>query len=158
MRIGLALLVCLASSAFQGCKPPQAGAPSPAPSAPTALAAFPSWVTTPSGLGIKDILPGEGSMPRPGQTCVVYAKGWVEEAGTQGAVILDTRKRGFPDLFPLGGGRVIQGWEEGLATMKKGGRRLLRVPPSLGYSPQEMGRDIPPGSTLIFELELLDIR
>lgn len=147
MRIGIALLICLAAPVFQGCK-----SPNTAPSVPA------SWVTMPSGLGIRDLVPGDGATPRLGQTCVVYAKGWVEEAGAQGTVILDTRKRGFPDLFPLGGGRVIKGWEEGLATMKKGGRRLLRVPPSLGYSPQELGRDIPPGSTLLFELELLDIR
>lgn len=158
MRIGFALLVCLASSAFQGCKSPQASAAAPVPPAPAASSASDPWMTTPSGLGIRDLLPGEGSTPRPGQTCVIHALGWVEEAGARGATFLDTRKRGFPVLFPLGGGLVIKGWEEGLATMKKGGRRLLRVPPALGYSPQELGRDIPPGATLLFELELLDIR
>jgi peptidylprolyl isomerase len=55
-------------------------------------------------------------------------------------------------------GRVIKGWEEGLATMKKGGKRLLRVPPSLGYSPAEARTDIPSGATLYFEVELVDIR
>jgi peptidylprolyl isomerase len=84
--------------------------------------------------------------------------GWVEDKGGKGAVFLDTHKRGFPDLFPFGVGRVIKGWDEGLATMKKGGKRLLRVPPSLGYSSAELGKDIPAGATLVFELELIDIR
>jgi peptidylprolyl isomerase len=84
--------------------------------------------------------------------------GWVEEKGAKGHVFLDTRKRGFPATFPVGVGRVIKGWDEGLLTMKQGGKRLLRVPPSLGYSPQEAGQDIPPGATLIFELELVAIR
>jgi peptidylprolyl isomerase len=84
--------------------------------------------------------------------------GWVEEQGAKGRVFLDTRKRGYPDLFPLGVGRVIKGWDEGLATMKKGGRRLLRVPPTLSYAPGELRGDIPAGATLLFELELLEIR
>jgi peptidylprolyl isomerase len=84
--------------------------------------------------------------------------GWVEEQGARGHLFLDTRKRGYPDLFPLGVGRVIKGWDEGLATMKKGGRRLLRVPPALGYAPGELRGDIPAGATLLFELELLEIR
>jgi len=158
MRIGFALLICLASSAFQGCRSPQARPTSPVPPAPAATGVASAWMTTPSGLGIRDLAAGEGPTPRLGQTCVVHAMGWVEEAEGRGAAFLDTRKRGFPVLFPLGGGRVIKGWDEGIATMKKGGRRLLRVPPALGYSPQELGRDIPPGSTLQFELELLDIR
>jgi len=154
MRIGLALLVCLVSLAPYGCKSPQASAPPPAASAPTA----PAWITSTSGLGIRDINQGTGPSPRPGQTCVVYAKGWVEEPGNDGTTFLDTRKRGFPDVFPIGAGRVIKGWDEGLATMKKGGKRLLRVPPSLGYAPNEMGKGVTPGATLIFELELLEIR
>jgi len=145
MRIA-ALFVCLVSLAPFGCKSPQTSAPSA------------SWTTSSTGLGMQDLAPGEGPSPRPGQTCVVYAKGWVEASGNQGATFLDTRKRGFPDVFPIGVGRVIKGWDEGLATMKKGGKRLLRVPPGLGYSPAELGRDIPAGATLIFELELLEIR
>lgn len=153
-----ALLVCLMSFASFGCKSPALSLPSPSP-APAAATSVPtSWTTSPSGLGIQDLVPGEGPSPRLGQTCVVDSKGWVETPEGRGTIFLDTRKRGFPDIFPLGGGRVILGWEEGLATMKKGGKRLLRVPPSLGYSPRELGRDIPPDATLLFELELLDIR
>ncbi len=117
-----------------------------------------SWTTLPSGLGLVDLAPGEGASPRLGQTCIVEAQGWIEEGGAKGKSFLDTRKRGYPVRFPLGGGRVIKGWEEGLATMKTGGQRALRVPPALGCSPQELGQNIPAGATLIFELELLDIR
>ncbi|MFN7957740.1 MAG: FKBP-type peptidyl-prolyl cis-trans isomerase [Holophagaceae bacterium] len=146
MSFRAALSIVLATFLFLGsaCKSPQATGG--------------AWITLPSGLGVTDLVKGQGAQPKIGQTCVVEALGWIEEDGAKGRSFLDTRKRGFPVRFPLGGGRVIKGWEEGLATMQKGGKRLLRVPPALGYSPQELGQDIPPGSTLIFELELLDIR
>jgi peptidylprolyl isomerase len=118
----------------------------------------PGMVVSPSGLGSTDLLVGQGASPTLGQTCVVEVLGWFEESGGQRRIILDTRKRGFPARFPLGVGRVIKGWDEGLATMKKGGKRLLRVPPHLGYSPAEAGTDIPSGATLYFEVELVDIR
>ena len=118
----------------------------------------PSLASSPSGLGMADLRVGQGASPTMGQTCTVEVLGWVELDKGERRIILDTRKRGYPAMFPLGGGRVIKGWEEGLATMSKGGKRLLRVPPSLGYSPKEAGADIPQGATLWFELELLDIR
>lgn len=117
-----------------------------------------TWVVLPSGLGIQDVVVGHGASPALSQTCVVESLGWIEEGGTRGRVILDSRKRGYPNVFPFGVGRVIKGWDEGLATMKVGGKRLLRVPPSLGYSAQERGQDIPEGATLIFELELVGLR
>ena len=129
------------------CKGPVASGPSQ-----------PVLSATTSGLGFADLVIGDGPSPRAGQTCVIEATGWVEEHGRKGGVILDTRKRGYPATFPLGVGRVIKGWDEGLATMKKGGKRLLRVPPNLGYSPAEAGKDIPPGATLLFEIEVIDIR
>ncbi len=144
MRSAIGLLMALLLLPSSGCRPP--------------LAQVPSWSTSPSGLGIRDLAEGQGPSPRLGQTCVVYATGWVEEQGDKGHLFLDTRKRGFPDIFPIGVGRVIKGWDEGLASMKKGGRRLLRVPPGLGYAPAERRDDIPAGATLLFELELIDIR
>lgn len=144
MRFRAPIAFVLISFLGLGCRSPQTGT-SP-------------WTTLPTGLGFVDLVQGQGPSPRLGQTCIVEALGWIEEGGAKGRSFLDTRKRGYPNRFPLGGGRVIKGWEDGLATMKKGGKRLLRVPPALGYSPQELGQDIPPGSTLIFELELLDIR
>lgn len=141
---------CLASlllALVPACRPPVgAGAPEIA------------FTTTPSGLGFVDLVVGTGASPRTPQVCVVEVYGWLEEQGQKGRVILDTRKRGYPATFPLGVGRVIKGWDEGLATMKKGGKRLLRVPPALGYSAWEAGSDIPAGATLLFELELVEIR
>jgi peptidylprolyl isomerase len=144
MRIGLALFISLGLLGSFGCKTPRT--------------TVPAWTTSPSGLASLDLVPGAGPTPHLGQTCVVHTTGWVEEGGAKGRVFLDTRKRGFPDIFPIGVGRVIKGWDEGLATMKKGGKRLLRVPPNLGYSPAELGNDIPASATLLFELELIDIR
>lgn len=120
--------------------------------------AQPPWTTTGTGLGYADLVPGQGSSPTLGQVCTVEVRGWVEEAGGRGRSFLDTRRRGYPDTFPLGVGRVIKGWDEGVATMKPGGRRLLRVPPALGYSAGEAGSDIPAGSTLLFEIELIAVR
>lgn len=144
MRASFACSIVLISAISFGCKTPQSS--------------LPSWSTSPSGLGMVDLVPGEGPSPTLGQVCVTEAMGWIEEKGDKGRLFLDTRKRGFPDSFPLGVSRVIKGWDEGIATMKKGGKRLLRVPPALGYSPQEAGNDIPPDATLIFELELIAIR
>ncbi|MDP1832685.1 MAG: FKBP-type peptidyl-prolyl cis-trans isomerase [Geothrix sp.] len=147
MRASLACLSILFLALPFGCRAPEASTLSQ-----------PALSVSPSGLGSADLVLGTGPFPRLGQTCVIEAQGWVEENGRKGRLILDTRKRGFPATFPVGVGRVIQGWEEGLATMKKGGKRLLRVPPALGYSPAEAGGDIPKGATLLFELELMDIR
>ena len=149
-------LIALGSLVSFGCKSPQPVSATASTTGPTSGLA--TWSTTASGLGTLDLVQGEGASPRLGQTCVVEAMGWIEEGGAKGRVFMDTRKRGYPNSFPVGVGRVIKGWDEGLATMKKGGKRQLRVPPSLGYSPQELGHDIPAGSTLIFELELIDIR
>ena len=144
MRARSACSVLLIAIAALGCRP----------HATTAVA----WSTTASGLGFVDLAPGDGPVPRLGQPCVVEARGWVEEKGGKGTLFLDTYKRGYPATFPLGVGRVIKGWDEGVATMKRGGRRLLRVPPALGYTVQEAGHDIPPGATLLFEIELAEIR
>lgn len=118
----------------------------------------PTLSVSASGLGSADLLLGQGASPTLGQVCTVEALGWVEVDKGQRRIILDTRKRGYPAMFPLGVGRVIKGWDEGLATMKKGGKRLLRVPSSLGYSPAEAGADIPPDTTVWFEVELIDCR
>jgi len=147
MRIRIACLSLLLLAFPFGCRVAETQAPSQ-----------PVFVTSASGLGSADLELGVGAPPKLVQTCVIEVVGWVEENGSKGRVILDTRKRGYPATFPIGVGRVIQGWDEGVATMKKGGKRLLRVPPALGYSPREAGSDIPPGATLLFEVELIDIR
>lgn len=145
MRACFAPMIALLSALAFGCRAPQASAQL-------------AWTKAPSGLGVIDLVAGQGPMPRPGQTCVVEVAGWIEDKGSRGTLFLDTRKRGFPATFPLGVGRVIKGWDEGILSMRKGGKRLLRVPAPLGYSPQEAGHDIPPDATLIFEIELIEIR
>lgn len=115
-------------------------------------------IQTKSGLQYADLVQGTGPSPKVGQGCVVQYKGWLARRGRKGKLFVDSRERGYPAEFPFGVGRVIPGWDEGLATMKAGGKRLLVVPPALGYNAREAGKDIPPGSTLIFELELVALR
>ena len=122
----------------------------------TADAAEP--VTTPSGLRYTDQVVGTGPSPQAGQTVSVHYTGWLDEAGKQGKKFDSSRDRGQPFSFPLGQGRVIAGWDEGVASMKVGGRRTLVIPASLGYGARGAGGVIPPNATLIFDVELLGAR
>ena len=110
-------------------------------------------ITTASGLKYIDLTEGAGDIPEPGQVAVVHYAGWLED-GTKFDSSVD---RGQPFKFPLGQGRVIKGWDEGVATMKVGGKRKLTIPSDLGYGAQGAGGVIPPNATLIFEVELLGI-
>jgi FKBP-type peptidyl-prolyl cis-trans isomerase len=110
-------------------------------------------VTLPSGLRYADLVSGTGASPAAGDQVEVHYTGWLEN-GTKFDSSVD---RGQPFVFPLGAGRVIRGWDEGLATMKVGGKRRLVIPSALGYGDRGAGRVIPPGATLIFEVELLRI-
>ena len=107
--------------------------------------------TTESGLIITDIVDGEGDEANPGELVTVNYTGTLED-GTQ----FDTSIGRAPFSFPLGAGRVIKGWDEGVAGMKVGGKRKLVIPPELGYGSRNMG-PIPANSTLIFEVELLKV-
>ena len=107
--------------------------------------------TTESGLKIIDLVLGEGDEAESGQTVTVNYTGTLEN-GEQ----FDTSYGRSPFSFPLGGGRVIKGWDEGVAGMKVGGKRKLIIPPELGYGSRNMG-PIPANSTLIFEVELLKV-
>ena len=109
---------------------------------------------TPSGLEYQDVVVGQGATPQAGQTAVVHYTGWLDN-GTKFDSSVD---RGRPFEFPLGQGQVIKGWDEGVATMRVGGKRRLVIPPELGYGSRGAGGVIPPNATLTFDVELLEVR
>ncbi len=114
--------------------------------------------TTPSGLQIIELKVGTGPSPKPGQTCVMHYTGWLYENGKKGAKFDSSLDRGQPFEFPIGRQQVIAGWDEGVATMKVGGKRTLIIPPALGYGARGAGGVIPPNATLIFDVELLAVK
>ena len=114
--------------------------------------------TTPSGLQYEDTVVGTGATPATGQTCVMHYTGWLYQDGKKGAKFDSSLDRGKPFEFPLGMGRVIKGWDEGVATMKVGGKRTLIIPPELGYGARGAGGVIPPNATLMFDVELLGVK
>ncbi len=115
-------------------------------------------MTTASGLKITDTLVGTGASPKTGQTCVMHYTGWLYQNGAKGAKFDSSLDRGKPFEFPIGMKRVIAGWDEGVASMKIGGKRSLIIPPELGYGARGAGGVIPPNATLLFEVELLDVK
>src|SRR3954464_14802126 len=115
-------------------------------------------MTTASGLQIIDSKEGTGASPKPGQTCVMHYTGWLYENGQKGKKFDSSVDRNEPFDFPIGQGRVIKGWDEGVATMKVGGKRTLIIPPALGYGARGAGGVIPPNATLMFDVELLDVK
>ena len=114
-------------------------------------------VTTASGLQIIDTKPGTGAAPKKGQTVVVHYTGWLYVNGAKGKKFDSSVDRNEPFRFPVGAGRVIAGWDEGVGSMKVGGKRTLIIPPNLGYGAQGAGGAIPPNATLIFDVELIDV-
>jgi FKBP-type peptidyl-prolyl cis-trans isomerase len=110
-------------------------------------------VVTKSGLKYWDLKPGTGAEAKPGKKVKVHYTGWL----TDGKKFDSSVDRGQPFEFDLGGGMVIKGWDEGVAGMKVGGKRQLQVPPGLGYGDRGAGGVIPPGATLIFDVELLGV-
>jgi len=115
-------------------------------------------VTTLSGLKNIDTKVGTGAEPRNGQTVTVHYTGWLYENGAKGKKFDSSKDRGQPFQFKIGVGQVIPGWDEGVSTMKVGGKRTLIIPPDLGYGARGAGGVIPPNATLIFDVELLDVK
>ncbi|MGL4574812.1 MAG: FKBP-type peptidyl-prolyl cis-trans isomerase [Burkholderiaceae bacterium] len=111
--------------------------------------------TTASGLQIQDVVEGKGEAAAAGQNAKVHYTGWLWEGGKRGAKFDSSVDRGQPFNFPLGAGRVIKGWDEGVQGMKVGGKRILTSPPELGYGVRGAGTVIPPNATLQFEVEYL---
>ena len=112
----------------------------------------------PSGTRFIDDTIGKGAEALPGAMVAVHYTGWVWQDGAKGKKFDSSRDRGQPFVFPLGGGQVIQGWDEGVAGMKVGGKRTLTIPAAAGYGEQGAGADIPPGATLLFEVELMGVQ
>lgn len=115
-------------------------------------------ITTASGLQYEDTQTGDGATAVAGKTCVMHYTGWLWEAGSKGAKFDSSVDRGQPFSFRLGAGQVIRGWDEGVAGINIGGKRTLLIPAELGYGSRGAGGVIPPNATLLFEVELLDLR
>ncbi len=156
------LFMMILSVVFIGCKkaekPPETtsqtetttAAPSEAPPAEAGKV-----VVTPSGLNYQDLVVGTGAEAVPGKVVVVHYTGWL----MNGDKFDSSLDRGKPFEFPLGAGRVIKGWDEGVAGMKVGGKRILIIPPELAYGERGAGGGrIPPNATLKFEVELLEVK
>jgi peptidylprolyl isomerase len=117
-----------------------------------------AMTTTASGLQYDDTQPGNGATAAAGHTCVMHYTGWLWESGAKGKKFDSSLDRGRPFSFALGKGQVIKGWDEGVAGMKVGGKRTLLIPAELGYGARGAGGVIPPGATLLFDVELLELK
>jgi FKBP-type peptidyl-prolyl cis-trans isomerase len=111
----------------------------------------------PTELIIEDITVGSGAEAVAGAYISVHYTGWLFNDGVRGAKFDSSKDRGQPFEFPLGAGHVIRGWDEGFAGMKIGGKRVLTIPPEMGYGARGAGGVIPPNATLQFEVELLGV-
>ena len=107
-----------------------------------------------TGLQVTDLVVGQGAEARSGQRVQVHYTGWL----TDGKKFDSSRDRGEPISFPLGQGQVIRGWDEGIALLNVGTRAKLTIPPELGYGPRGAGGVIPPNATLLFDVELMDVK
>ena len=121
-------------------------------------AAHSEMITTASGLRYEDHKVGDGPVATAGQNVSVHYTGWLDAGdGKKGQKFDSSVDRGRPFAFPLGRGRVIRGWDEGVAGMKVGGKRTLYIPANLGYGARGAGRAIPPNADLIFDVEVLGV-
>jgi len=117
-----------------------------------------TMTTTASGLQYNDTVEGDGACPKKGQTCVMHYTGWLWDGQAKGKKFDSSVDRGEPFEFALGVGHVIKGWDEGVSTMKIGGKRTLIIPAALGYGSRGAGGVIPPNATLCFDVELLGVK
>src|ERR1700694_1341829 len=143
----IAIVIFMAIALFA-----QSGTKKPDNSAPTKVTG--DGTKTADGLQYWDIKVGTGPVATAGQTVKVHYTGWL----TNGKKFDSSVDRGEPFTFNLGGGQVIKGWDEGVAGMKVGGKRQLRIPPALAYGDRGAGGAVPPNATLIFDVDLLGVR
>ena len=113
--------------------------------------------TGPGGLKYQDVVVGTGPEAKAGQQVEVHYTGWLDKDGAKGAKFDSSVDRNDPFVFQLGAGMVIEGWDKGVAGMKVGGKRTLMIPPDYGYGDRRVG-PIPAGSSLVFDVELLDVK
>jgi FKBP-type peptidyl-prolyl cis-trans isomerase len=138
---------------------PTTSAQTPAPSTPAQGSSKSDAM--PTELKKIDVKQGTGTEATSGKPVVVHYTGWLYDSSKpdqKGQKFDSSRDRGQPFSFPLGGGRVIKGWDEGVAGMKVGGQRTLIIPPAMGYGDRGAGGVIPPNATLIFDVELLEVK
>lgn len=115
-------------------------------------------IAIPDTTQIIDTVAGTGDEATPGHNVTVHYTGWLLTDGARGRKFDSSVDRGDPFVFPLGGGRVIRGWDLGVQGMKVGGKRTLIIPASEGYGARGAGGVIPPGATLVFDVELLGVQ
>ena len=162
------LALVLSALAVLGCSSrdkPAETAPAAAPAA-TEAAAAPTDAPASTGtdtmaLQKTDLAPGNGVEIKSGQTALVHYTGWLYDAAApenKGKKFDSSVDRNEPFEFPVGAGMVIKGWDEGVVGMKVGGKRRLVIPPEMGYGARGAGGVIPPGATLVFDVELVEIR
>lgn len=127
----------------------------------TAPATTPETGATVMSMQKTDLSPGSGAEIKAGQTALVHYTGWLYDAAApenKGMKFDSSVDRNEPFEFPVGAGMVIKGWDEGVVGMKVGGKRRLVIPPDMGYGSRGAGGVIPPGATLVFDVELVEIR
>ena len=124
----------------------------------TATTAAAQPAVLPGGTRVTEVKAGSGVLAEPGRAVAVHYTGWLYVDGGKGTKFDSSRDRGQPFIFTLGLGEVIMGWDEGVAGMKVGGQRTLIVPPEAGYGERGAGGVIPPGATLMFDVELLAVQ
>jgi peptidylprolyl isomerase len=113
--------------------------------------------TTPAGARYRDLQPGSGEIAAPGDIATMHFTGWLDDSGRKGREIYDSRSQGTPVSFVIGTDRVMPGWNDGIVGMQPGGRRLLFLPPALGYGARGVQDIVPPNASLIFIIELLGL-
>jgi FKBP-type peptidyl-prolyl cis-trans isomerase FkpA len=160
----MTLTVLAIASCSRSEKPGSEQAPAPvaeaAPATAPASASTPATGTVAMPLTKTDLTPGAGAEIKSGQNALVHYTGWLYDAAApeNKGKQFDSSVGGEPFDFPLGGGRVIPGWDQGVVGMKVGGKRRLVIPPELAYGNAGAGGVIPPGATLVFDVELVEIQ
>lgn len=122
-----------------------------------AMSAGDGFTLTPGGVHYRELRQGSGPVAETGDVATIHFRGWLAQAGTKGKPFLESRLEGRSVSFVVGTDRVMPGWNEAVTGMQAGGRRLARIPSALAYGDRGVSGVIPPGSDLIFEIDLLAV-